>query len=72
MSNRLSHLPSVNQVILELDNSIPLHNRYLKVIINKHIGFFRQRIKTGEFDFNRDVLLEKIVKRVSLDHYLHW
>ena len=56
MSNRLSHLPSVNQVILEIDNSIPLHERYLKIIINKHIGFFRQRIKTGEFDFNRDVL----------------
>ena len=67
MSNRLSHLPSVNQVILEIDNSIPLHERYLKIIINKHIGFFRQRIKTGEFDFNRDVLLEKIVKRVSLE-----
>ena len=67
MSSRLSHLPSVNQVLLEIGDSLSIHERYLKIIINKHIGIFRQKIKSGKFNLNRDLLLEKIVTRVSLE-----
>ena len=67
MSSRLSHLPSVNQVLLELGDSLSIHERYLKRIINKHIDYYRRKIKSEKFDLNREQLLERIVTRVSLE-----
>ena len=42
INKQLKELPSVSQVIHEINDSITIHNRYLKDIINSEIKLYRK------------------------------
>ena len=43
--NKFQDLPSVNDVLLEIDDSILVHDSYLKYLIRSEINKFRVQIE---------------------------
>ena len=64
MNLRLKDLPSVNQVLLEINNDIRLHSSYLKFIINRILSHYRSLIKTGAIKKSKDELFQLIISEV--------
>jgi len=62
---KLEDLPSVNEVLLNLNGSILLHERYLKNIINEGIAKFRVEIKKERLSKTSKELLDQITKMVK-------
>ena len=48
IKKQLKELPSVSQVIHEINDSITIHNRYLNYIINSEIKLYRKLAQSNE------------------------
>ena len=64
MKTDLKNLPSVSEVLLELNGEISLHQEYLKHIINKLISDLRDLIKNNRIEKSRKELMDTIVSGV--------
>ena len=63
IGKQLKELPSVSQVMLEINDNISLHIRYIKYIFNSEIKLYRKLAK-----YKRRDIINKIVQEVeSLD-----
>ncbi len=67
MKLSLKDLPSVHQVLLEVNSSIEIHEDYLKFIINKVLNQIRGAIKTGSIQKTKDELFKQIVTKVWIE-----
>ena len=65
ISKQLKELPSVSQVMHEINNSINLHNRYLKEIINLEIKLYRKLAQSNKLDYNRKEIIQRIIQEVN-------
>ena len=67
MKLSLKDLPSVHQVLLEVNSNIEIHKDYLKFIINKVLNQLRGAIKTGSIQKTKDELFKQIVTKVWIE-----
>ena len=67
MKFSLKDLPSVHQVLLEVNSDIGIHEDYLKYIINKILNQIRGAIKTGSINKSKDELFDLIVTKVWME-----
>ena len=67
MKLSLKDLPSVHQVLLEVNSDIEIHEDYLKFIINKVLNQLRGAIKTGSIQTTKDELFKQIVTKVWIE-----
>ena len=66
----LKDLPSVNKVLIELNDSVSVHDDFLKTLINRAINQYRNKIKNNELSMNPSELLSNITKMVIKDSSL--
>ena len=52
INKQLKEIPSISQVLLEVDQSISLHYRYIKNIINSEIKFYRKLAKDNKLNLS--------------------
>ena len=67
MKLSLKDLPSIHQVLLEVNSDIEIHEDYLKFIINKVLNQLRGAIKTGSIQKTKDELFKQIVTKVWIE-----
>jgi L-seryl-tRNA(Ser) seleniumtransferase len=65
INKQLKELPSVSQVIHEINDSITLHNRYLKDIINSEIKLYRKLAQANELNYTRREIIKRIIQEVE-------
>lgn len=65
INKQLKELPSVSQVIHEINDSITLHNRYLKYIINSEIKLYRKLAQANELNYTRREIIKRIIQEVE-------
>ena len=63
----LKDLPSVNKVLIELNDSVPVHDDFLKTLINRAINQYRNKIKNNELSMSPSELLSNITEMVIKD-----
>lgn len=63
----LKDLPSVNKVLIELNDSISVHDDFLKTLINRAINQYRNKIKNNELSMSPSELLSNITEMVIKD-----
>lgn len=63
----LKDLPSVNKVLIELNDSISVHDDFLKILINRAINQYRNKIKNNELSMSPSELLSNITEMVIKD-----
>lgn len=64
--SQLKKLPSVSEVLLEIPDSITLHNSYIKWIINRELKTFRALARKGSLKASRNEISELIVTQIGL------
>lgn len=62
---QLEKLPSVSEVLLEVNSGNKYNSRYLTLIINKEIDFYRQLAKKGLLNLNRNQIRNRVVTAVT-------
>jgi len=62
---QLKQLPSVSEVLLEVDQSITLHNNYIKEVINTELRVYRRMAKAGKLDIKRSAITAKILDELD-------
>ena len=65
LNKQLKELPSVSQVIHEINDSITLYNRYLKDIINSEIKLYRKLAQANELNYTRREIIKRIIQEVE-------
>ena len=65
INKQLKEIPSISQVLLEIDQSILLHDRYIKNIINSEIKFYRKLAKDNKLNYNRRDIINKIIQEIE-------
>jgi len=63
----LKDLPSVNKVLIELNDSVSVHDDLLKTLINRAINQYRNKIKNNELSISPSELLSNITEMVTKD-----
>ena len=63
----LKDLPSVNKVLTELNDSVSVHDDFLKTLINRAINQYRNKIKNNELSMSPSELLSNITEMVIKD-----
>ena len=63
----LKDLPSVNKVLIELNDSVSVHGDFLKNLINRAINKYRNKIKNNELSMSPSELLSNITEVVIKD-----
>ena len=63
----LKDLPSVNKVLIELNDSVSVHDDFLKTLINRAINKYRNKIKNNELSMGPSELLSNITEMVIKD-----
>ena len=63
----LKDLPSVNKVLIELNDSVSVHDDFLKPLINRAINQYRNKIKNNELSMSPSELLSNITEMVIKD-----
>jgi len=65
---QLQQLPSVSKVLLEIRESIALHDNYIKEVIKSELRDYRRKAKAGKLDINRSEITSAILDELnSLD-----
>ena len=66
MSNKLyKEIPSVQDILKELDNTIPVHENFVLKLVRSQIALFREQAKRNKLNSNRSELIREIAKRVN-------
>ena len=63
----LKDLPSVNKVLIELNDSVSVHDDFLKTLINRAINQYRNKIKNNKLSMSPSELLSNITEMVIKD-----
>ena len=63
----LKDLPSVNKVLIALNDSVSVHDDFLKTLINRAINQYRNKIKNNELSMSPSELLSNITEVVIKD-----
>ena len=63
----LKDLPSVNKVLTELNDSVSVHDDFLKTLIYRAINKYRNKIKNNELSMVPSELLSNITEMVIKD-----
>tara|TARA_B110000467_G_scaffold163744_1_gene190547 strand:+ start:2540 stop:3910 length:1371 start_codon:yes stop_codon:yes gene_type:complete len=63
--NLLKQLPSVSQVIFEIDKNIVLNNKYITFIIKLKLEEYRRNAKRGTLKFERKQIIKNIINEIS-------
>lgn len=63
--NQLQLLPSVSEVLLEVDKSINIHINYLTSIIKSEISRFREKAKEGKLTLSRSDIIRAILVEID-------
>ena len=63
----LKDLPSVSKVLIELNDSVSIHDDFLKTLINRAINQYRNKIKNNELSMSPSELLSNITEMVIKD-----
>lgn len=63
----LKDLPSVSKVLIELNDSVSVHDDFLKTLINRAINQYRNKIKNNELSMSPSELLSNITEMVIKD-----
>ena len=63
----LKDLPSVNKVLIGLNDSVFIHDDFLKILINRAINKYRNKIKNNELSMSPSELLSNITEMVIKD-----
>ena len=63
----LKELPSVNKVLIELNDSVSVHDDFLNTLINRAINQYRDKIKNNQLSMSPSELLSKITEMVIKD-----
>ena len=64
---KLKDLPSVNKVLIALNDSVSVHDDFLKTLINRAINKYRNKIKNNELSMSPSELLSNITEMVIKD-----
>ena len=65
--SNLKDLPSVNKVLVELNDSVSVHDDFLKTLINRAINKYRKKIKNNELSIGPSELFSNITEMVIKD-----
>tara|TARA_B100000401_G_scaffold179426_1_gene120547 strand:- start:200 stop:1567 length:1368 start_codon:yes stop_codon:yes gene_type:complete len=65
--SNLKDLPSVNKVLIALNDSVSVHDDFLKTLINRAINQYRNKIKNNELSMSPSELLSNITEMVIKD-----
>ena len=60
----LKELPSVNKVLIELNDSVSIHDDFLNTLINRAINQYRNKIKNNQLSMSPSELLSNITEMV--------
>ena len=63
----LKELPSVNKVLIELNDSVSVHDDFLNTLINRAINQYRDKIKNNQLSMSPSELLSNITEMVIKD-----
>ena len=63
----LKDLPSVSEVLIELNDSVSVHDDFLKILVNRAINKYRNKIKNNELSMGPSELLSNITEMVIKD-----
>ena len=63
----LKELPSVNKVLIELKDSVSIHDDFLNTLINRAINQYRNKIKNNQLSMSPSELLSNITEMVIKD-----
>ena len=64
---KLKDLPAVNKVLIELNDSLSVHDDFLKTLINRAINKYRNKIRNNELSMSPSELLSNITEMVIKD-----
>ena len=62
---QLRQLPSVSEVLLEINKSITLHDRYIREVIKLKLRSYRRTAKAGKLDINRSAITAAILDELD-------
>ena len=62
---QLKQLPSVSEVIFEIDKNILLNNKYITFIIKLRLEEYRRDAKRGTLNLERGEIIKNILKTVT-------
>ena len=62
---QLRQLPSVSEVLLDINKSITLHERYIKDIIISELRSYRRTAKAGKLDIKRSEIIATILDEID-------
>ncbi|MBC8322492.1 MAG: L-seryl-tRNA(Sec) selenium transferase [Candidatus Marinimicrobia bacterium] len=63
--NQLQQLPSVSEVLLEVNKDTQLHINYINKIIKTEISQFRAEAKAGKLKLNRKEIIDLIINEID-------
>lgn len=62
---QLRQLPSVSEVLLDVNKSIALHNRYIREVIKSELRGYRRTAKAGKLDIKRSAVTAAILDELD-------
>ena len=62
---QLRQLPSVSEVLLEINKSITLHDRYIREVIKSELRGYRRTAKAGKLDIKRSAITAAILDELG-------
>ena len=62
---QLQQLPSVSKVLLEVKQSITLHNNYIKEVIKSELRGYRRMARAGKLDIKRSAITAAILDELD-------
>jgi len=62
---QLRQLPSVSEVLLEINKSIALHDRYIREVIKLELRGYRRTAKAGKLDIKRSAITAAILDELD-------
>ncbi len=63
--NQLQQLPSVSEVLLEVNKDTQLHNNYINKIIKTEISQYRAEAKAGKLKLKRNEIINAIINEID-------
>ena len=63
--SRLKSLPSVSLILEKIKGELSFHENYLKLLINRELGFLRHQIISNDVSFDKEKVLDIIITKVK-------
>jgi L-seryl-tRNA(Ser) seleniumtransferase len=65
IQNQLKKIPSVSQIIFEIDKNILLNNKYITFIIKLKLEEYRQKAKKNNLELERTQIIKNIINEIN-------